>query len=322
MTGSSWSTGPGLAYADFLATKQRRAGEFGHAIDPAAVHPMLHDWQKEIVTWAVRKGRVALWEDTGLGKTVQLLQWARFSGDTSLIVAPLAVSAQTVREASKVDMHVRYVRSGEQITGPGVWVTNYEMIDRFDPKHLDAVVLDEAGVSYRPTRRPVAGKRCVGRATVHRRHRTAAHRLLHRMRQPVHNLELQPAVLLAVMPKNERDPTPPNQARGGGMTVIPRLVDHDGSIKAGIEALRPSRVVDETPAGRLAGIDGDTWQVYIDMYQLLTTPPPEMSPLTYEQRLSDLAEALVYLHKRGEQAYRQRMEVRMRTRAQRTAGGF
>jgi hypothetical protein len=107
---------------------------------------MLHDWQKEVVVWAVRKGRAALWEDTGLGKTVQSLEWARLSGETSLIVAPLAVSAQTVREAAKIGIDARYVRSSEQITGPGVWVTNYEMIERFDPSLLDAVVLDEAGI--------------------------------------------------------------------------------------------------------------------------------------------------------------------------------
>jgi hypothetical protein len=133
-------------YPDFLASKQRRVGEFGHHIDVGDVHSSLHDWQAEIVAWAVRKGRSALWEDTGLGKTRQQVEWARLSGATSLIVAPLAVSAQTVREAAKVDVEARYVRSGEQITGPGVWVTNYEMIDRFDPLALDAVVLDEASI--------------------------------------------------------------------------------------------------------------------------------------------------------------------------------
>lgn len=133
-------------YADFLTGKTKRAGAYGIEIDLGEIHPMLHDWQKEVVAWAVRKGRAALWEDTGLGKTVQSLEWARLSGDTSLIVAPLAVSAQTVREAAKIGINARYVRSSEQITGPGVWVTNYEMTERFDPSLLDAVVLDEAGI--------------------------------------------------------------------------------------------------------------------------------------------------------------------------------
>lgn len=134
------------SYTDFLASKQRRAESYGQDIDPCAVNETLHDWQKEVVAWAVSKGRAALWEDTGLGKTRQQIEWARLSGDTSLIVAPLAVSAQTVREAALIDVEAHYVRSCDQITGPGVWVTNYEMIDRFNPSVIDAVVLDEASI--------------------------------------------------------------------------------------------------------------------------------------------------------------------------------
>lgn len=134
------------SYTEFLASKKRRVPDRGREVSPSDVHPMLHDWQAEVVAWAVRKGRAALWEDTGLGKTIQSLEWARLSGDTSLVVAPLAVSVQTVREAAKIDIDARYVRSGEEITGPGVWVTNYEMVERFDPQALDAVVIDEASI--------------------------------------------------------------------------------------------------------------------------------------------------------------------------------
>lgn len=134
-------------YEQFLASKATAAPSYGHRIDPSEVHPFLHDFQRDIVTWAVEKGRAALWEDTGLGKTVQLLEWARLSGDTSLIVAPLAVCQQTARtEAPKVDLDVRYVRDQSQVTGPGIWITNYEMADRFDPRTFDAMVLDEASI--------------------------------------------------------------------------------------------------------------------------------------------------------------------------------
>jgi hypothetical protein len=78
--------------------------------------------------------------------TSMQLEFARLSGATSLIVAPLAVCQQTVREAALLDIDAHYVRSGEQITGPGVWVTNYEMVDRFDPRELDVAVLDEGSV--------------------------------------------------------------------------------------------------------------------------------------------------------------------------------
>lgn len=132
------------AYAEFLAGKARRVGEYGRRCDPSEVHPMLHPWQAEIVAWAVRKGRAALWEDTGLGKTFQQIEWARLSGDRALIVAPLAVCHQTVREAAKLGQRARYLRQDDG--QPGIMVTNYEMVDQFDPAALGAVVLDEASI--------------------------------------------------------------------------------------------------------------------------------------------------------------------------------
>lgn len=133
-------------YADFLARKSRPVELTGHSIDLADVHPRLHPWQREIVRWAVGVGRAAVWADTGLGKTFMQLEWARLSGQVSLIVAPLAVCQQTVREAASINLAARYVRHGSEIDGPGVWVTNYEMVDHFDPAAIDAVVLDEASI--------------------------------------------------------------------------------------------------------------------------------------------------------------------------------
>ena len=135
-----------MNYADFLARKTALPSADRLTTSPADVHPFLHDWQAEIVAWACRIGRAAVWADTGLGKTVMQLEWARIVADTSLIVAPLAVTAQTVREARKLGIEAHYVRSGEDITGPGVWVTNYEMVERFDSTALGAVVLDEASI--------------------------------------------------------------------------------------------------------------------------------------------------------------------------------
>lgn len=134
-----------MGYADFLATKRRHIAAVGRDVEPGEVHPMLHPWQSEIVQWAVRTGRAAIWADTGLGKTVMQLEWARLSGEWSLIVAPLAVCQQTVREAEKLGIHATYVR--EQPSGPaGIWVTNPEMLGHFDPTWFDAVVLDEASI--------------------------------------------------------------------------------------------------------------------------------------------------------------------------------
>lgn len=131
-------------YAAFLAAKTRLAEPVGHEVTESDVHPYLHDWQRELVVWAVGRGRAALWADTGLGKTLMQIEWARLSGETTLIVAPLAVCEQTVREAAKVGVTALYSRSG--VHGPGMYVTNYEMVSHFDPDTIDAVVLDEASI--------------------------------------------------------------------------------------------------------------------------------------------------------------------------------
>lgn len=133
-------------YVDFLASKARRAPIVGLDVVQSDVNPALYEWQRHGVAWAVRTGRSALLWDCGLGKTFAQLEWARLSGDRTLILAPLSVARQTVREARKLDADVRYVRSGDDATGSGVWITNYEMADRFDPRYFDAVVLDESSV--------------------------------------------------------------------------------------------------------------------------------------------------------------------------------
>jgi hypothetical protein len=134
------------SYAEFLARKQRAVQPAGCAVDEADIHPMLHPWQKRVTAWAVRTGRCALWADTGTGKTVMQLEYARLSGNRALVIAPLAVCRQTVREAAKLGIDAQYVRRDADADGPGVWVTNYEMALKFDPAGLDAVVLDEASI--------------------------------------------------------------------------------------------------------------------------------------------------------------------------------
>lgn len=133
-------------YAEFLAAKARRVEPVGRHVDPAEIHPSLHAWQRDLVQWGVRTGRAAYWWDTGLGKTRAQIEWARLSGARALIVAPLAVCHQTVAEAATLGVEARYVRADADASGPGLWVTNYEMVDRFNPGDLDAVVLDEASI--------------------------------------------------------------------------------------------------------------------------------------------------------------------------------
>ena len=135
-----------MSYTAFLAKKQKVAYQDGPIIRPADVHPTLFDWQSQIVAWAVKVRRAAIWADTGLGKTMMQIEWARLSGDMTLIVAPLAVCQQTVREAAKLGITAKYVRDETELDGPGMYVTNYELVPCFGPDQFDAVVLDESSI--------------------------------------------------------------------------------------------------------------------------------------------------------------------------------
>lgn len=136
-----------ISYTEFLQTKQRTASPVGRIVPVDAIHTAAKEHQRAIIAWAVRQGRAAIFADTGLGKTLILLEWARLITDgATLIIAPLSVARQTVREGEKWGIPVRYVRTGADVTTPGIYVTNYEMADHFDPAAFDAVVLDESSI--------------------------------------------------------------------------------------------------------------------------------------------------------------------------------
>lgn len=133
-----------MSYREFLARKTRMGHDAGIQVDPAALHASLREDQRYVTTWALRKGRAALFLDTGLGKTRDQLEWARLTGQRVLLLAPLSVARQTVREAAEIDVEVRYLREDDH--GPGPIITNYEMAERFDPSDFGAVVLDESSI--------------------------------------------------------------------------------------------------------------------------------------------------------------------------------
>lgn len=137
-------------YDKFLNSKTLRQLSYGKEIRLGDIHSKLFPFQKDVVRWAVKKGRAAVFLDTGLGKTFVQLEWARLLGQKTLIIAPLSVARQTVREASKIDLTVIYVRSqfeaDEVFNHENIFITNYEMIERFDASHFDAVVLDESSI--------------------------------------------------------------------------------------------------------------------------------------------------------------------------------
>lgn len=135
-----------MEYNDFLKNKGIKAKSYGVRVDKDEIHPMLFDFQRDVVLWALRKGRALVGLDTGLGKTFVQLEWARLISKKTLIVAPLSVARQTVREALKLGITVLYVRSQEETKSEGIYITNYEMIEKFDASTFEAVVLDESSI--------------------------------------------------------------------------------------------------------------------------------------------------------------------------------
>lgn len=138
-------------YAKLLEHKLVRAEAVGFDVPLSDISPVLFDWQRIVVQWALRLGKAALFEECGLGKTLQQLEWSRHvaahTGRPVLILTPLAVAHQTVREAAKLDLPVKYVRSQEQVAGDvQVYVTNYEMLKAFDAAAFAGVVLDESSI--------------------------------------------------------------------------------------------------------------------------------------------------------------------------------
>lgn len=151
-----------MNYNDFLSRKQFNDVQAGFHVEPEALRYdyaelQLFPFQAAIVRWALARGRAALFEDTGLGKTAQQCVWAHqvaaHTGGSVLIFAPLAVAKQTQEEAAKFGVHVEYVRDGAEIYESGIYVTNYEMQHHFDPDEFAGVVLDESSILKNQTGR-------------------------------------------------------------------------------------------------------------------------------------------------------------------------
>lgn len=134
-------------YDSFIAAKVKRVRDSG--FEPMPFTAPLFDWQKQTVAWAIRKGRAAMFQDCGLGKTIQQLEWAHqvsvHTGGPVVILTPLAVAEQTIREAQRFGIPARIIRQPDDVA-PGVCVTNYEKLDRFDAAAFSGVVLDESSI--------------------------------------------------------------------------------------------------------------------------------------------------------------------------------
>lgn len=135
------------AYQDFIATKGYVHLDAG--FDPGQMPDYLMDFQRDITAWACRRGRAAIFADTGLGKTVMQLTWAAKVEDETnkpvLVVAPLCVAQQTVSEGRKFGILARYKRE-PGFSNERIHITNYEMLKNFDPADYAGLVLDESSI--------------------------------------------------------------------------------------------------------------------------------------------------------------------------------
>lgn len=138
-----------MKYDDFIQSKDLKTKSIGIDVESKQLHDMLFPFQKDIVKWALKRGKAAIFAGTGLGKTIMQLEWAkqvheRTNGNV-LILAPLAVASQTVREVQKIDSTVCHVRQDSDITD-GINIANYEMLHKLDLDKFSAVVLDESSI--------------------------------------------------------------------------------------------------------------------------------------------------------------------------------
>lgn len=133
-------------YEKFLANRAQRGSDQGFA--PVFMPDFLFDFQKQIVEWSVRKGRAAVFADCGLGKTPMGLTWAsnvnQKTNKPVLYLTPLAVGAQTAREAEKFGIEATHSRDGR--IASGIVITNYERLHYFQPSDFSGVVCDESSI--------------------------------------------------------------------------------------------------------------------------------------------------------------------------------
>jgi hypothetical protein len=137
------------SYNKFIESKRKVFVSAGVDTRIEDLHFDLYEWQKHIVRWALKKGKAALFEDCGLGKTVQQLEWSRVVSDRTggdiIIFAPLAVASQTKSEGEKFGINVTICRDQSDVR-PGINIANYEIMEKFTPSSFVGIVLDESSI--------------------------------------------------------------------------------------------------------------------------------------------------------------------------------
>ena len=136
-----------MNYKDFLKSKIKRIEDSGFDIEDSELNINLFDFQKFIVKKALKKGKFAVFTDTGTGKTIIQLEWANhvknYTNKPVLILAPLAVSGQTIQEGKKFGIEITKYKSQKS---KGIYITNYEQLDNINPNIFSGIVLDESSI--------------------------------------------------------------------------------------------------------------------------------------------------------------------------------
>lgn len=136
-------------YHRFLKEKKIVSSTCGFCVKKESLNRNAFDWQKDIVIWALKKGKAALFEDCGLGKTLQQLMWAEKVAEHTkkpvLVFAPCSVVCQTVKEGQKFGITAKAVRQMDDIEN-GINITNYEIAEHFEMQMFGGVVLDESSI--------------------------------------------------------------------------------------------------------------------------------------------------------------------------------
>lgn len=138
-----------IPYREFINKKLSTVKPSGFDVRRDSLHSSLKVWQGDIVKLALQRGKCALFEDCGLGKSFQSFEWAQQvinqTGGNVLIAAPLGVALQTVSEGKKFGYSITLCRTQEDVE-PGLNVTNYDRLDKFDPNQFSGFVLDESSI--------------------------------------------------------------------------------------------------------------------------------------------------------------------------------
>lgn len=136
------------SYESFIHGKTQHGADAG--FDPLRMPSEAFDFQSLLIEWAIRKGRAGIFADTGLGKTLMQLSIAdnfvRKANKPVLLLTPLAVSHQTVKEAEKFGIEAKRSSDGKLPASPCIVVTNYERLHYFDRNDFSGVVCDESSI--------------------------------------------------------------------------------------------------------------------------------------------------------------------------------